>query len=213
MFSRRRFDPQPSGDCRVLLASDGRQAFSEGAVARAAALADGGSVAVVAIAKIYGSSFGLPHPGLLPTREEIAERQEWVADAITTLHRNGIDADGQVAATRRATRKLAEIARVRGAQVVVMDETQARGLRRVIEGDVGHDLRRPLRRHGVQSRSSAVHWPRAARRHRNRHHRRHGVHPHQPEGTAAVADAMHREPAQRAQREHADGLPRPAADP
>ena len=42
-------------------------------------------VAVVTIAKIYGSSFGLPHPGLLPTKDEMAERQRWVEAAIRKL--------------------------------------------------------------------------------------------------------------------------------
>src|SRR4029079_5894925 len=72
-FRRRRWDEQPQAPCDVLLASDGRHDFSSRAVARAAALAgDGGHVAVVTIAKIYGSSYGLPNPGLLPTKRELA---------------------------------------------------------------------------------------------------------------------------------------------
>jgi hypothetical protein len=41
------------------------------------------------------------------------------------------------------------IARVRGAEIVVVDETAARGLRRMIEGDVDHELRGALTRRGV----------------------------------------------------------------
>lgn len=133
----------------MLLASDGRQAFSESAVARAAALSSTGPVAVVTIAKVYGSSFGLPHPGLLPTKQEMSERREWVADAVARLQRDRLEADGQVAATRRATKKLAEVAVLRGARLVVIDETTSTGLRRLIEGDVGSELRRKLRRHGI----------------------------------------------------------------
>ena len=59
-FHRRRFDVQPRNPAAVMLASDGRQDYSPRAVARAAALAGDGPVAVVTIAKIYGSSFGLP---------------------------------------------------------------------------------------------------------------------------------------------------------
>ena len=66
MFHRRRFDIQPTNPCEVMLASDGRQDYSPRAVARAAALAGARPVAVVTIAKIYGSSFGLPHPGRKP---------------------------------------------------------------------------------------------------------------------------------------------------
>jgi len=150
-FHRRRFDVQPTTPCEVMLASDGRQDYSQGAVARAAALAPAGPVAVVAIAKIYGSSFGLPHPGLLPTKAELAERRGWVNEAIRNLEAAGASADGQVAATRRAAKKLASVARARGARVVVIDETPvAKGVRRLIEGDVGTELRRALRREGIE---------------------------------------------------------------
>ncbi|MCY7302689.1 MAG: hypothetical protein LH654_06570, partial [Thermoleophilia bacterium] len=135
----------------MLLASDGRQDFSPRAVAHAAALAGSGSVAVVTIAKIYGSSFGLPHPGLLPTKDEIAERQRWVEAAIHKLRASGVSADGQVAATRRAAKKLTAVARGRGVSAIVIDETVVpRGLRRMVEGDVGTELRRKFRKEGVQ---------------------------------------------------------------
>ena len=134
-----------------MLASDGRQDYSPRAVARAAALAGSEPVAVVTIAKIYGSSFGLPHPGLLPTKDELAERQRWVEGAIRKLRAAGTPADGQVAATRRTAKKLAGVARARGARVIVIDETTvSRGLRRLIEGDVGAELRRKLRKDGVE---------------------------------------------------------------
>lgn len=149
-FRRRRWDEQPAAPCDVLLASDGRHDFSSRAVARAAALAgDGGHVAVVTIAKIYGSSYGLPNPGLLPTKRELAERREWVAGAIRTLERKGAAADGQIATTRKATKKLAAIARLRQPRVVVIDETPETGLRRLVEGDVGSELRKKLRGDGI----------------------------------------------------------------
>jgi len=150
-FHRRRFDVQPTDPCEVMLASDGRQDYSPRAVARAAALGGPEPVAVVTIAKIYGSSFGLPHPGLLPTKDELAERQRWVEGAIGKLRAAGTPADGQVAATRRAAKKLAAVARARGARVIVIDETTvSRGLRRLIEGDVGTELRRKLRKDGIE---------------------------------------------------------------
>lgn len=150
-FHRRRFDVQPTDPCEVMLASDGRQDYSPRAVERAAALSESGPVAVVTIAKIYGSSFGLPHPGLLPTKEEMAERQHWVEAAIRKLQAAGASADGQVAATRRTAKKLAAVARARGARVIVIDETTvSKGLRRLIEGDVGAELRRKLRKDGIE---------------------------------------------------------------
>ena len=150
LFRRRRGDEQPSASCDVLLASDGRQDFSSRAVARAAALAgDGGHVAVVTIAKIYGSAYGLPNPGLLPTKRELQERREWVSGAIRALEQNGTVADGQIATTRKGTKKLAAIARLRRARVVVIDETPETGLRRLVEGDVGSELRKKLRQDGI----------------------------------------------------------------
>jgi hypothetical protein len=150
-FHRRRFDAQPTDPCAVMLASDGRQDYSAGAVTRAAALAGSDRVAVITIAKIYGSSFGLPHPGLLPTKEELAERRGWVDGAIRALEAAGASADGQVAATRRSGKKLAGVARARRPRVVVIDETTVRhGLRRLVEGDVGSELRRMLRKDGIE---------------------------------------------------------------
>ena len=147
---RRRWDEQPSAPCDVLLASDGRHDFSSRAVARAAALAgDGGHVAVVTIARIYGSAYGLPNAGLLPTKRELVERREWVGGAIRTLQRRGAVADGHVASTRKATKKLASIARLRRPRIVVIDETPETGLRRLVEGDVGSELRKKLRRDSI----------------------------------------------------------------
>ena len=145
-------DPvQPTNPVEVMLASDGRQDYSRAALARAAALSPSGPIAVVTIAKIYGSSFGLPHPGLLPTKAELDERRGWVEAAVGTLKARGTTADGQVAATRRAAKKLAAVARARGAQVIVIDETTVSNpLRRLIEGDVGTELRRKLRKDGVE---------------------------------------------------------------
>jgi hypothetical protein len=149
-FRRRRWDEQPAQPCGVLLASDGRQDFSPRAVARAAALSgEGERVAVVTIAKIYGSAYGLPNPGLLPTKREMAERRGWVNGAIRKLEREGLVADGQIAATRRASKKLAGIARLRRPRAVVIDENPMRGWRRIVEGDVGAELRRKLRKDGI----------------------------------------------------------------
>jgi len=150
LFRRRsrRWDAQPRNPASVLLASDGRSPPSATAMERAAALASAADapVAVVVIAKVHGTSFGLPNPGLMPTKAELKERTGWVDSAIRDLGRRGIGADGQVATTRRGVKLLAKIARLRGVSAVVMDGTSATGLRRVIEGDPGEELRRKLRR-------------------------------------------------------------------
>jgi hypothetical protein len=143
--SRRKLDDQPVAPRTVLLATDGREPLSPGAIERAAALASPGGVAVLAIAKIYGTQFGLPHPGLMPTKAEVDLRRGWIADASTALERKGIEADGQLAATRKPIKLIAKVARARSVEHVVVDAGTATGLRRRIEGETGDDVRRRLR--------------------------------------------------------------------
>lgn len=140
---RRRGDPQPSEPCAVLLASLGKP-FSGASLQRAAELADGGRVGVVTIARIYGSSFGLPNPGLMPTKKERQEQLDIVAGAVAKLEGFDLPVDGQVAATRKAEKTIARIAGLRRARHVVMDATTATGWRRLIEGDPAKDVRRRL---------------------------------------------------------------------
>jgi nucleotide-binding universal stress UspA family protein len=143
IFGRRRWDQQPTSPATVLLASSGAP-FSKAAVRRARELASGEPVAVLTILKIYGSSFGLPNPGLLPTRREREEQLSIVSRAISELEGRGCTADGQVAATRSAGRTIAKVARARHVRYVVMDEQSETGLRRVIEGSVTGGVRRRL---------------------------------------------------------------------
>ena len=144
-----KWDPQPTAPAAVLLASDGRKRFSRRAVARAAALAGSRPVAVLTIAKIYGTSLGLPNPGLLPTKAEMTERVGWVDDALNRLHADGVEADGQVASARRAVKTIARVAHTRKVETVVMDETSANGWRRAVEGDPAATVARVLRRSGI----------------------------------------------------------------
>ncbi len=131
----------------MLLATDGRHPLSPQAIDCAARLASPAGVAVLAVAKIYGTQFGLPHPGLMPTKEEVDLRRGWISDAIRELERKGVIADGQLAATRKAIKLIARVAIARSVQHVVVDAGTASGLRRVIEGETGNDIRRRL--HGA----------------------------------------------------------------
>jgi hypothetical protein len=139
----RRWDPQPTAGAAVLLASSGAP-FSRAAVRRACELAAGQPVAVLSILRIYGSTFGLPNPGLMPTRREREEQLANVRKAITELERRGCTVDGQVAATRSAGRMIAKVARIRQVRYVVMDASPAAGVRQIIEGSVPAIVRRRL---------------------------------------------------------------------
>jgi hypothetical protein len=144
VFGRRHFDPQPTSEAAVLLASPGTP-FSRAAVRRARELAAGQPVAVLSILKIYGSTFGLPNPGLLPTRREREEQLKIVNQAIAQLERGGCTVDGQIAATRSAGRTIAKVARTRHVRYVVMDNSPATGMRKIIEGELTNIVRRRLR--------------------------------------------------------------------
>jgi Universal stress protein family len=143
LFGRRRFDPQPTAPAAVLLATTG-EPFSKAAVSRAHELAAGEPVAVLAILKVYGSQFGLPNPGLLPTRREREEQFTLVQRTIAQLERRGGSADGQIAATRSAGRIIAKVARVRNVRYVVMDDREQSGGSRVVQGGVVGTVRRRL---------------------------------------------------------------------
>lgn len=144
LLGRNRWDKQPTSQAAVLLASSG-STFSRAAMRRARELADGQPVAVLAILKVYGSSFGLPNPGLMPTRREREEQLKNVKLAINELERRGCTVDGQIAATRSAGRTIAKVARTRNVGYVVMDAQPATGIRRIIEGEVTNNVRRWLR--------------------------------------------------------------------
>jgi nucleotide-binding universal stress UspA family protein len=144
LLGRNRWDKQPTSEAAVLLASSGSQ-FSRAAMRRARELADGQPVAVLSILKVYGSTFGLPNPGLMPTRREREEQLNNVKRAISELENRGCTVDGQIAATRSAGRTIAKVARARKVSYVVMDDQRASGIRRVIEGEVTNNVRRWLR--------------------------------------------------------------------
>ena len=116
-------DPTPGQTAfrRILLASEGRR-IPPAAVARAIELAKptGASVHVFTIARIHGTAFGMPTPGLMPTKKEWAEQKEIVSKTIRRLERKGLEADGHVLGTRNATKQILAEAAKEGCDVIVM---------------------------------------------------------------------------------------------
>jgi nucleotide-binding universal stress UspA family protein len=112
---------QPDRLERILLASEGRP-FGPATVARTIELASrsGASVHVFTIARIHGTAFGMPSPGLMPTKREWAQQREIVTKAIRRLERKGIEADGHVLGTRNATKKILAEAELEGCDAIVM---------------------------------------------------------------------------------------------
>ncbi len=112
----------PAGSLtRILLASEGR-AITEAAIQRVVELAapSGASVRVFTIARVHGTSFGIPAPGLLPNKQEWAQQRSIAAQAIKRLKRRGLEADGHVLGTRKATKKILEEAIRQGSEAIIM---------------------------------------------------------------------------------------------
>ena len=144
MFRRERADPQPTEHVAVLLASSGG-AFRTESIELAAELANRGPVGIVIIAKVYGSSFGLPNPGLMPTKRERQDAFDRVDAAIKQLRKLGIRADGQVLITRNIASGIAKVAKARTANHVVIETPSQGAVRGFLEGNYESAIRRKLR--------------------------------------------------------------------
>jgi nucleotide-binding universal stress UspA family protein len=105
----------------ILLASEGR-AIPAAAAERAADLAraSGAPVHVFVIARIHGTGFALPNPWLRPNAQEWQVQRDSVAAAIKTVERRGVQADGDILGTRKATKRIVEAAERLGCEAIVM---------------------------------------------------------------------------------------------
>jgi nucleotide-binding universal stress UspA family protein len=102
---------------RVLLASEGRE-IPQQAIDEAARL--GARVHVFTVARVWGTSLGLPNPGLLPSKQEWDKQRGIVADAVKALKRHGVQAEGHVLATRKATKRIVSEAERLRCDAIVM---------------------------------------------------------------------------------------------
>jgi hypothetical protein len=108
--SPRACDPQVAQ--RVLIASEGRRFSADVIETAVRMLRDGGGQArVLTIARLWGTSFGLPNPGLRPSKSEMAEQQDNVQWAIGELEKAGVDADGHIVTTRNPGKSILNEAR------------------------------------------------------------------------------------------------------
>jgi len=101
----------------VLLASEGR-AFPRPAIEFASSLR--APVRILCVARVYGTAFAFPNPWLRPSQHEWEEQRDHVRNAIKTFERLGVEADGHVVGTRKATRAILREAEGRGCDVIVM---------------------------------------------------------------------------------------------
>jgi len=136
-----RWDPQPTQQAAVLLASAG-DPIPRSMVVQGVQAADGGDVAVVTVARIYGSAWGLPNPGLMPSKREMATQLSVVEGAVGIVTAKGATAWGQVVTSRNPARSIARVAQARGAGRVLVVVPDAPRWRQLIEGDLVRAIQR-----------------------------------------------------------------------
>jgi K+-sensing histidine kinase KdpD len=116
-------------------------------MARDLADAQLGGVAVLSIARIHGSSYGFPNPGLMPTRKEIQTCRDAVSAALEMFHRDDLPARGQVAMTRHELKQIGTVARAHGVAHIVLVVPSKPRWRLLIEGDPLRTLNRRVGEH------------------------------------------------------------------
>ena len=147
-FRKAKWDSQPTQPAEVLIATVGIP-IPPAVIRHARELSGGRPVAVLTIARVHGSQFGLPNPGLLPTKKEMLEQQAVVAEAIDSLERSGVEAWGQVATTRRDAKIIARAARAHGVTQVLVVSPRVPRWRRIVEGDTARDVRRRIGKEAI----------------------------------------------------------------
>jgi len=114
-------DPGALSVRAVLLASEERE-IPMAAVDLAARIAEQSNapVHVFTIARVWGTTFGFPNPGLLPTKAEWDRQRKVVDKAVARLRRKGIEADGRVIGTRAGAKRIVREAKRLGCDAIVM---------------------------------------------------------------------------------------------
>ena len=120
-------DPDSLTVRAVLLASEDRE-IPISAIDLAARIAQrsGAPVHVFAIARVWGTSFGFPNPGLQPTKHEWDQQRHNIRKAIGRLERKGVVADGRVIGTRAGAKRIVQEARRLGCDAIVMGADEPR---------------------------------------------------------------------------------------
>ena len=114
-------DPEALAVRAVLLASEDRE-IPRAAVDLAARMAkrSGAPVHVFSIARIWGTSFGFPNPGLFPSKREWDQQRRNVEKAVARLERKGVEADGRVIGTRAGAKRIVKEAERLGCDAIIM---------------------------------------------------------------------------------------------
>jgi nucleotide-binding universal stress UspA family protein len=121
-------EPEALAVRAVLLASEDRE-IPRAAVDLAARIAkrSGAPVHVFSIARIWGTTFGFPNPGLFPSKREWDQQRRNVEKAVARLERKGVKADGRVIGTRAGAKRIVREAERLRCDAIVMGADPQRG--------------------------------------------------------------------------------------
>ena len=143
---------------RILLATVA-QPFPREVLARAIELATPAhaKITVLGIAKVYGTSLGLPNPGLQPNRIEWQVLRDGMEEAADELRSRGFEVRVGLSRSRNAPKMIAKWAIARNFHAIVVADPERPRWRTLLEGDVAHEIGRRCRVpvHAVRIASSS----------------------------------------------------------
>lgn len=99
-------------------------------------------ITVLGVARVYGTSLGLPHPGLRPTHLEWEDLRGYVETAAAVLRAQGFEVRVALSRSRNAPKMVATWARAKNFHAVVVSDPPRGRWRKVIEGDLTNEIER-----------------------------------------------------------------------
>src|SRR5262245_11306558 len=133
----------PDPPKRVLLVTVA-QAPAQELVRRALELAtpEHAKITVLGVAKIYGTSLGLPHPGLQPNRIEWQILRDGVEEAADDLRAHGFEVRVGLTRARNIPKMVAKWVNARNFHAVVVAAPEKPRWRSLVEGDLAREITR-----------------------------------------------------------------------
>jgi nucleotide-binding universal stress UspA family protein len=133
----------PDPPQRILLVSPSVP-FTREVIEETVALATPGhaKITVLGIAKIYGTSLGLPHPGLQPTHTEWDLQRQIVHDAADELRGRGFEVRIGLSRSRNIPKMIAKWCVAKNFHAIVVPDQERPNWRRAIEGDITREIGR-----------------------------------------------------------------------
>lgn len=120
-FRRAQQNDEPQVVQHVLIASEGRPIKDEVINLAVDMLhVHGGRATVLTVARLWGTSFGLPNPGLRPSKREMDEQKDIIFQALDRLKEAGIEADGHIVTTRNPLKSIRNEASKKNCDAIIM---------------------------------------------------------------------------------------------